>query len=287
MKKLIAMLAPLVLAAATALTSTAHASGAELRLDRWSESRANDVAALQNGARLFANYCLNCHSANLMRWNRLRDIGLEEREIKDFLIFGNQKVGDPMRIAMNPKDAKAWLGKTPPDLSVIARARTSFDYKGTDYLYTLLRGYYRDASSPTGWNNVAYPNIGMPHILWERQGPREATIEKVHTVAGAKGEASLVRTVQVFDANGNAAVTETVLAAHSAPEGMEYGFKPADAALARQYDSDVADLVAYLVFMTDPSGPGRVRIGVWVLLFLSFFTVIAWWLNREYWKDVK
>jgi len=226
---------------------------------------------------------MGCHSASLMRWNRLNAIGLDDRQIRDFLIFGEQKVGDPMTIAMRPADAKAWFGKMPPDMSVIARARTSFDFKGTDYLYTLLRGYYRDATSPTGWNNVAYQNIGMPHILWERQGPREATIERIVHDAGGKG---MVREVAVYDAAGRATVTRTAVQGHAA-EGSSYSFKPADPALARQFDSDVADLVAFLTFMTDPSATMRVRIGVWVLLFLAFFTVVAWWLNREYWKDVK
>jgi ubiquinol-cytochrome c reductase cytochrome c1 subunit len=276
MKKLIAALC-------LATSGTAYAAGAMVHLDTWPESRGKSLASLQNGARIFANYCMGCHSANLMRWNRLNAIGLDDSQIREFLIFGEQKVGDTMSIAMRPTDAKAWFGKVPPDLSVITRARTSFDYKGTDYLYTLLRGYYRDAGSPTGWNNVVYPNIGMPHILWERQGPREATIEHVHS--GAAGKA-LVRDVSVFDASGHATVTRADVQGHAA-EGMTYSFKPADAALARQFDGEVADLVAFLNFMTDPSATTRVRIGVWVMLFLAFFTVIAWWLNREYWKDVK
>lgn len=280
MKKLIAWL--FLFASGGAL-----AAGAQIHLEEWPVERGRSLAALQNGARLFANYCLGCHSANLMRWNRLGDIGLDERQIKDFLIFGTQKVGDPMTIAMRPADARAWFGKVPPDLSVITRARTSFDYKGTDYLYTLLRGYYRDAGSPTGWNNVAYPNIGMPHILWERQGPREATIEKVHRELDPKtGQNVLVREVAVYGAGGEATVTRAVLAGPAA-EGISYTFRPANPALARQFDGEAADLVAYLTFMTDPSGTQRVRIGVWVLLFLGLFTVVAWWLNRTYWKDIK
>jgi ubiquinol-cytochrome c reductase cytochrome c1 subunit len=274
MKRLIAAFA-LAFAA-----GSAFAAGAALHLDRWPD-RSKDVAALQNGARLFANYCLGCHSANLMRWNRLNDIELDDRQIKDFLIFGPQKVGDTMTIAMNPKDAKVWFGKTPPDLSVIARARTSFDYTGADYLYTLLRGYYRDPASPTGWNNVVYPNIGMPHVLWERQGPREVTI--VRTAHAAKG---LVRTTTTVDADGRTTETSAPVA-ETAETGTTVSFKPLAPQLARQYDSDVADLVAYLVFMTEPVRADRARIGVWVLLFLALFTVAAWRLNAVYWKDVK
>jgi ubiquinol-cytochrome c reductase cytochrome c1 subunit len=273
----------LIAALCLAASGTAYAAGAMVHLDTWPESRGKSLASLQSGARIFANYCMGCHSASLMRWNRLNAIGLDDAQIREFLIFGEQKVGDTMSIAMRPTDAKAWFGKVPPDLSVISRARTSFDYKGTDYLYTLLRGYYRDAGSPTGWNNVVYPNIGMPHILWERQGPREATIEHVHSGAAGKG---LVREVSVFDPSGHATVTRADVQGHAA-EGTTYSFKPADAALARQFDGEVADLVAFLNFMTDPSAATRVRIGVWVMLFLAVFTVIAWWLNREYWKDVK
>jgi len=123
----------------------------------------------------------------------------------------------------------------------------------------------------------------MPHVLWQRQGPREATIETVRHEVGGKG---MVREVSVYDAAGNVTATRTPLEGHAA-EGMTYSFKPAEPAQARQFDAEVADLVAYLAFMTDPSATTRVRIGVWVLLFLGLFTVIAWWLNREYWKDVK
>ena len=192
---------------------SALAAGAELQLDKWPAERARNLAALQNGARLFANYCIGCHSASLVRWNSLQQIGLDDRQIKDFLIPGNQKVGDTIRIAAAPAHQKAWFGKTPPDLSVITRARTSFDFVGTDYLYTLLRGYYRDASSPTGWNNVAYPNIGMPHIFWELQGPREATIEEIHAHRDPKtGHTGFLRTVTTFDESG--------IATKSAPEPL-------------------------------------------------------------------
>jgi ubiquinol-cytochrome c reductase cytochrome c1 subunit len=275
MKKLIALLCLLA-------GGTAYAAGAQVHLDTWPAARGKDLVALQNGARLFVNYCMGCHGASLMRWNRLNAIGLDDRQIREFLIFGNQKVGDTMSIAMRPADAKAWFGKVPPDLSVITRARTSFDFRGTDYLFTLLRGYYRDASSPTGWNNVVYPNIGMPHVLWELQGPREATIERIHHESGG----GLVREVTVFDAAGNASVTRSAVQGH-AVEATTFSFRPADPALARRFDGEVADLVGFLAFVTDPSATTRVRIGVWVLLFLTFFTALAWWLNREYWKDVK
>jgi len=265
----------------------AVAAGAAIPIERWPSDRATNFGSLQSGARLFANYCMGCHSANLVRWNRLEQIGLDERQIREFLIFGNQKVGDPLRIAMSPAEAKVWFGKTPPDLSVITRARTSFDFKGTDYIYTLLRGYYRDNSTPTGWNNIAYPNIGMPHIFWDRQGPREATLVSTHRHVDPKtGHAGFVQTTTVYDVDGNATRTETELKG-PANESFAYTFRPVDPQQSRQFDADAADVVAFLAFITDPSKSTRQRIGVWVLVFLTLFAAVAWHLNSVYWRNIK
>ena len=125
---------------------------------------ANDNASLQRGARTFVNSCLNCHSANYMRYNRLKDIGLTEQQIKDNLLFAGEKVGDTMQSAMNLKDAKKWFGVAPPDLSVEVRAR------GADWVYAYMRGFYRDETTPTGWNNIVYGKVAMPHVLYELQG---------------------------------------------------------------------------------------------------------------------
>jgi ubiquinol-cytochrome c reductase cytochrome c1 subunit len=281
MKKL---LVSLLLGAAA---GSALAAGANIHMDKFPAERLRELSAVQNGAKLFSNYCLGCHSASLMRWNRLRDIGLTEEQIKEFLIPGDQKVGDMMTSAMSARDGRAWFGKAPPDLSVIVRARTSFDYKGTDYLYTLLRGYYRDSSTPTGWNNVALANIAMPHILWELQGPREATITQVvHEVNPKTGAEEAFKQVAVYDTRGNVAIEKTAAAGHGAA-AMEFAFKPADAAQARQFDSDVADLVAFLAFMTDPSASKRIAYGPWVMLFLLLLAVVLWRLNKAYWRNIR
>ena len=147
----------------------AFASGAELHLDK-APDKANDLPALQHGAKIFVNYCLNCHSASYLRYNRLADIGLTEDQIRGSLLFTADKVGEPMTIAMQRADAKTWFGAPPPDLTVIARARASEFGSGSDWLYTYLRGFYRDETRPTGWNNVVFANVGMPHVLWELQG---------------------------------------------------------------------------------------------------------------------
>lgn len=125
---------------------------------------ASDMASLQRGARTFVNNCLNCHSANYMRYNRLEDIGLTEKQIKDSLLFTADKVGDTMRVAMQPQDAKKWFGAAPPDLSVEVRAR------GADWVYAYLRGFYKDDSRPTGWNNIVFDKVAMPHVLYRLQG---------------------------------------------------------------------------------------------------------------------
>ena len=144
----------------------AASANESLQLDR-APVDASNHESLQRGARTFVNYCLNCHSANYMRYNRLLDIGLTEKQIKDNLLFAGEKVGETMKVAMNKKDAAKWLGAAPPDLSVEVRAR------GADWVYTYMRGFYRDSSRPTGWNNIAFDKVGMPHVLYELQGEQE------------------------------------------------------------------------------------------------------------------
>jgi ubiquinol-cytochrome c reductase cytochrome c1 subunit len=147
----------------------AFASEGELHLDK-APDRSGNPAALQNGAKLFVNYCLNCHSASYMRYNRLKDIGLTDAQIKGNLMFTADKVGELMRVGLQRQDAKVMFGTVPPDLTLIARAKSSEYGPGADWLYTYLRGFYRDDSRPSGWNNTVFPNVGMPHVLWELQG---------------------------------------------------------------------------------------------------------------------
>ncbi len=151
------------------LPLAALASGDEPRLDR-APDRSGDPVALQNGARLFVNNCLNCHGASYVRYNRLKDIGLSEQQIRDNLMFTADKIGEPMRVALTRQDAKEFFGTWPPDLSLIARSRASAAGSGADWLYTYLRSFYRDPSRPSGWNNAVFPNVGMPHVLWQLQG---------------------------------------------------------------------------------------------------------------------
>jgi ubiquinol-cytochrome c reductase cytochrome c1 subunit len=240
------------------VAGAAHAATEGIAWDRFQTDKLSDRAALQHGAKLFVNYCLNCHSAAYMRFNRLRDLGLSDEQIKANLLFTTDKVGDTMKVSLDPKQAKEWFGATPPDLSVIARSRAGSSGSGADYLYTYLRTYYRDPAKPTGWNNLAFPNVGMPHVMWELQGERRPLFEK-RTEHG--------HVVEVFTG------------------GWEQ-VKPGSLS-ARDYDDAVADLVAFLQWMGEPAQKTRVQIGVWVLMFLGVFALIAWFLNAAYWKDVK
>mgnify|MGYP003542059319 FL=1 len=255
MKKILASLL-----AAFALVTGAQAAGGALVLDKFPKERVSDLAALQNGAKLFVNYCLNCHSAAFMRFNRLTDIGLTEQQIKDNLLFPTDKVGEVMKVSLDAKDAKAWFGALPPDVTLVARSGASGSGSGADYLYTYLRTFYRDDTRPTGWNNLTFPNVGMPHALWELQGQRAAKF------------------VDVVDPHDPAKKTHEF-------EGFEQ-LTPGTMS-PQEYDSAIADLVAYMQWMGEPAQQQRTRIGVGVLIFLAIFFVIAWRLNAAFWKDVK
>lgn len=248
-----------LMAALVLLPALVSASEGEFPLDR-APDRTTDVTALQNGARLFVNYCLNCHSASAMRYNRMQDIGLTEEQIRNNLLFTSDKVGDLMKTSMSPKDAKEWFGAAPPDLSVIARAKASGAGSGSDWLYTYLRTFYKDDTRPTGWNNLVFPNVGMPHALWELQGIRSAKF------VDEKDSHDPSRTVHKF-------------------AGFEQ-VKPGKLS-ALEYDTAVADLVSYMNWMSEPVQNKRRQLGVWVLLFMGIFVVLAWRLNASYWKEVK
>ena len=238
------------------LVGTVHAAAAGPAWDK-APDKTTDMAALQNGAKLFVNYCLNCHSAAYQRYTRLQDIGLTAQQIKDNLLVTNVKFGETMKAAIDPQQAKAWFGVNPPDLTVIARSRAGANGTGADYLYTYLRTFYRDPAKPTGWNNVVFPNVAMPHVLWELQGDRKPVFAEVD-VHGVK--------TQVL--KGWEQVTPGTMA-------------PA------QYDQAMADLVGYLQWMAEPVQNTRVKLGIWVLLFLSVLTFFTWRLNAAYWKDIK
>ena len=273
--------------AMTMACTVAGAAGSDYPLDK-APRQVNDLASLQNGAKLFVNHCLNCHSANAMRYNKLAEIGLTDDQIRDNLLFTGERVGDMMRIAMQPVDASKWFGTTPPDLSVIARAKSvNAGPSGADYIYTYMRAFYRDTTKATGWNNLVFPNVGMPHVLWNEQGPRELTQVVVHEAAGQDGSKGWERVTTTYDAQGYASVEREPLSGYTGHGSVEQRFKALNQAQANQYDRDVADLTNFMNWMAEPNQLQRKRLGVWVLLFLGIFLVVAWRLNASYWKHVK
>jgi ubiquinol-cytochrome c reductase cytochrome c1 subunit len=234
------------------------AAESSVALDSFPSKKMNDMAALQNGSKLFMNYCAGCHGISQVRYGRLKDLGLTKTQIKNNLVLNTKAtLASPIVASMKKTDSKEWFGKAPPDLSLTARSRSSGAGSGADWIYTYLRSYYKDPDQPTGWNNLVYPGVGMPHVLWEMQGIKKAsfTEELDHGV-----------TKIVFDKF----VTE----------------KSGDLSKA-EFDNNIADLTAFMVWVAEPAGQFRKRLGVWVILFLSFFVFVAWRLNAAYWKDIK
>lgn len=212
----------------------------------------SDREAIKRGAKVFVTYCLNCHSASFMRYNRIgEDLGMTEKEVTTELITTGGRIGDTMEVAMDVADAKRWFGVAAPDLSVISRAR------GVDWLYTYLRSFYRDEARPWGVNNTVFKDVGMPHVLWELQGLQEPVWE----------------TVETGDGNSHQVMSGLTL--------VEPGkLSPAE------YDATVRDLVTFLAYLGEPSKLQRQALGKWVLLFLFVFLVLVILLKKEYWKDV-
>jgi ubiquinol-cytochrome c reductase cytochrome c1 subunit len=243
-----------VLSALAMLTMTAdvaRAAGAKVDLDT-APVNLGDNVSLQRGAKNFVNYCLNCHQAQYRRYKSLEGIGLTEEQIKKNFIFDpNGKVTDAMTSPLTAKDAKEWFGGVPPDLSLVARSR------GSDWLYTYLRTYYRDDQSPTGWNNKVFANVGMPHVLHDLQGTQRAIyVEK-------DDHGKKVKVLNGFEMEKPGSMTP------------------------REYDLFVGDLVNFMTYMAEPTRSYRTSLGVLVLFFLGLVFLLSLWLKNEYWKDVK
>jgi ubiquinol-cytochrome c reductase cytochrome c1 subunit len=261
-----ALLAALVLACAAVPARASE--GNELRLETAPIDRLNEES-LQRGARTFVNYCLNCHSARFMRYNRLADIGLTEAQIRDNLMFATDKIGSTMAVAMPAADAKAWFGTTPPDLSVEARVR------GTEWLYNYFLGFYKDDSTPSGWNNLVFPNVAMPHVFWAQGGVNRLQVDTFEDHEKARAAALAARRlVRVAPGHNNTVEVRTVVP--DTPGTMR----------PEEYRAMIADLVNYLDYMSEPSRNSRINVGLVVLMFLAVLFLFAYWTKREYWKDV-
>jgi ubiquinol-cytochrome c reductase cytochrome c1 subunit len=214
----------------------------------------SNVASLQRGARNFVNYCLGCHSARYVRYSRLaEDLGLSEAQVIENLMFTGERPHDTMRATMRPEDAARWFGVAPPDLSLIARSR------GTDYIYSYLRSFYLDPQRPTGMNNLVLPGTAMPHVLWEQQGLQAAVYD---------GQS---------DAQNNVVHKRF----------KEFQLVKPGARTPEEFDGFVRDIVNFLDYIAEPMQLQRRSIGLRVLAFLLVFFLFAYFLKKEYWKDVK
>lgn len=240
---------------AAAGQESAAAPGADWKSWRFTPDVAN-TASVQRGARNFVNYCLGCHSLKYERWARLgQDLAIPDAVLQKDLVPVGDKPTQYILTSMPAADAEAWFGKTPPDLSLMARAR------GPDYIYRFLKTFYIDPTRQTGANNLQLPTTAMPHVLSELEGVKRAVYKNVEK----KGEDGKVSTEQVFDH------FETV-----APGRLN----------ADEYDDFVRDTVNFLAYVGEPTQLARHAVGVWVVLFLLVFTWLAWLMKREYWKDV-
>lgn len=236
-----------ILVFALSSASVLAAGGGEHLLH--SGANVHDLASVQRGAKLFANYCHSCHSAEFMRYQRLAtDLDMTEEQVEQFLIFSDAKITDYMKSAMPPESAE-WFGKKPPDLSLTARSR------GADWIYTFLKQFYL---TEDGWNNTVLPNSAMPHVLWDLQGIQRPVTETYIDEAGQE----------------HIRIKELVL---------ERGGKLTPA----EYEAAIRDLTAFMIYISEPAIIEREKIGIWVLLFLVVFTFLAYLLYKEYWRDVK
>jgi ubiquinol-cytochrome c reductase cytochrome c1 subunit len=242
--------APVIAALFGMLAGGAAVAQHEPELDSANTNIAN-TASLQRGAKYFVNYCLGCHSAKYVRYNRLaRDLQLTEEQLVENIMFTGERPFDTMANAMRPEDAVRWFGIAPPDLSLIARSR------GTDYLYTFLRSFYEDPSSPTGVDNTVLPGTAMPHVLWQLQGTQRAIF-----VSGEEHGAG-------------------------APEFEGFELVRPGALGAADYDDVVRDIVNFLDYIGEPMRRERQSLGIRVIAFLLVFLLIAYLLKKEIWKDV-
>lgn len=245
--------AGLVVLGACFAASTASAAGGASPLAEPAEIDLDNIASLQRGARNYMNYCSGCHSAEYVRFSTIgKMLELSEEQLVDNLMFNADKTFETIQSSMPPEDAARWYGKAPPDMSLMARA------KGADHIYNFLRGFYLSEDSPTGVNNVVLAGTSMPHVLWELQGFQKAKFE--------------------HHENEDGSVTTSFLGFEQVSPGSLD---------AEEYDDFVRDTVNFLAFIAEPIRQDRRKLGVWVIMFLIFFFILATQLKKQIWKDVK
>ena len=225
-----------------------------------------DKAALQRGASLYMNYCSSCHSLSYQRYSRMgEDLGLTQEQVEQNLMFTDAKIGETIDTGMDATNATNWLGKAPPDLSVVARTKA----EGGDWIYNYLKSFYVDESRPMGWNNTVFPGASMPHVLWEMQGMQHPVLEPKR-----KGPTGEEEPCHKGESQGQCIKGFVI------PDAQKGSMD------AEQYDRVARDLSAFLTYVGEPSAVKRESMGVWVVLFLAFLTFLAYLLKAEYWRDV-
>ena len=246
MKKLLLALA---LITSPAIAFASSASGGALD---YVEVSLRDKVSLQNGAKLFVNYCMSCHSAKFMRYNRMaKDLEIPEELVQENMIFTGGKIGDVMTTTMSVQAGEEWFGVPPPDLSLIGKLRDP------EWLYSYMRKFYIDPTTASGWNNLVFPNVAMPHVLYELQGIQKAVFKTEKDHDGNEHE--------VFDRFEM--ITPGIMS-------------------TEEFDHAMRDLTNFLYYMGEPARMVRVKYGIWTLLFLGVFGVLAYLLKKEYWRDV-
>ena len=246
MKHIAIMISLLLLFPSVVLATDSNLQNYHINVD------LSNKESLQRGARIFVNYCMGCHSAAFMRYNRLgKDLGISEDILKANLMFGTDKTGDTMEIAMKGADGKTFFGVAPPDLSVIARSR------GADWLYGYFMTFYLDPSRPFGVNNILFKDVAMPHVLWELQGFQRPVYKTIKHEDGTE-----TRVIEQLEQDSEGKYT---------PD---------------EYEKTIYDLVNFLVYLSEPAKLMRQKVGIWVILYLFTFLILAYFLKKEYWKDV-
>ena len=266
MKKLISVL---LVALLTSLSvNVTYGAGASGVVDH-ANMNMRDKASLQNGAKLFVNYCLSCHSASHARYNRMaEDLDIPEAVLKETLMFTTDKVGDLMKTTMPAEDAKAWFGVTPPDLSLVSRVRKP------DWVYTYLRAFYLDESSPSGWNNSLFENVAMPHAMYELQGVQKL-VGKVDAHASKSSDSHEPGDSHESDGSETYVVGDAIFE-------LEHPGK----LTPEEFDKAMLDLTSFLAYLAEPAQMKRKTIGVFTLFFLIILMGLSYLLKKEFWRDV-
>ncbi|WP_251358026.1 cytochrome c1 [Kangiella sp. TOML190] len=279
----------LIITAITALTLAApvafSAGGGATYPNDHANINLADKESLQNGAKLFINYCAGCHSMEYVRYSRIaQDLGLSEEQVMENLVLGDQKFGETLKKSMNPKLAKKWFGVDPLDLTLAARVR------GEDWLYNYLRSFYKDSSRPFGVNNTVFPDVGMPHVLADLQGTQELSEDWVSVEAAIHEAKNIIANAEASEqqkAEANSKLHEAeAMKSELSQDGKIFVQTAKGSMTPEDYDHNIRDLVAFMAYTANPVKLQSKSMGIWAILFLVLLLIPAYFMKKEFWKDV-